>query len=516
MLRLLGRGAGGEVWLAVERASGEAVAIKRVRPGAAPAARDRLRREAAALAGVAHPHVLRLRSVVGCGGAGDEMALVLDLATGGSLARLVARRGPLPPGEVVTVLVPLAEALAAVHARGVVHGDVTPANVLFDGQGRPVLSDLGVARLVGEPDLGVEAGTPGFLDPAGGHGAAKDVHGLAATGVLALTGAPPYLGGQRRPAECGRGPLLDVLEAVLDAASEDRPDAAALARQVFAAARPVPVRLDPGSVLDPDEGPELHEPPTVISARRHVPGPVVPATVAGPSRHRRPPTRGARPARWRPALAVLLAGVGVATAAVTGIAWAGSGTGPQPARDVTTTDAAPPPAVGGVAASRSQTGGQHAGSSSGAGDRVVGSYDADGPASRGGAAETVDSGGWAEVLADLDATRAAAFATGDERLLAEAYAAGSPALRRDRRQLADLVGAGLRAEGMRLRIERVAVVAHQAGRVRLEVVDVLSSFRLVDPDGVVVAQRKGRAERRWSVTLRRTDGRWVVYDVARG
>ena len=145
--RVLGRGSGGEVWLASERATGEAVAVKCVRPGADIAVRDRLRREAAVLAGIDHPHVLRLRGVAGCTGS-DEVALVLDLATGGSLARLVARRGPLSAGEVVTVLVPLAEALAEVHARGVVHGDVTPANVLFAADGRPVLADLGVARLV--------------------------------------------------------------------------------------------------------------------------------------------------------------------------------------------------------------------------------------------------------------------------------------------------------------------------------------------------------------------------------
>ncbi|MGH8894459.1 MAG: protein kinase domain-containing protein, partial [Actinomycetes bacterium] len=127
VVELLGYGSEGEVWLAREHASGAPVALKRVRGGSDLAARDRLRREAAVLAGVDHPHIVRLRSVVG---AGDDLVLVLDLATGGSLARLLASRR-LSPGEVVTIAVPLAQALADVHSRGLVHGDVTPANVLF-------------------------------------------------------------------------------------------------------------------------------------------------------------------------------------------------------------------------------------------------------------------------------------------------------------------------------------------------------------------------------------------------
>ena len=168
-VELLGFGASGEVWLAA---------------GAGLEGRDRLRREAAVLAGVDHPHVARLLAVHGDG---DDVVLVLDLAAGGSLARLLATRGRLSPGEVVTVGVPLAEALAAVHAQGLLHGDVTPGNVLFTADGRPVLSDLGVSRLLG---VAAEAqqpvhGTSGYLAPevvaGGAPGPAADVHGLAAT-----------------------------------------------------------------------------------------------------------------------------------------------------------------------------------------------------------------------------------------------------------------------------------------------------------------------------------------------
>ena len=95
-VELLGYGSGGEVWLARERATGLPVALKRLRAGADLAARDRLRREAAVLAGVDHPHVVRLRSVHGDG---DALVLVLDLAAGGSLARLLATRRRLRSGR---------------------------------------------------------------------------------------------------------------------------------------------------------------------------------------------------------------------------------------------------------------------------------------------------------------------------------------------------------------------------------------------------------------------------------
>src|SRR4051812_11791545 len=124
--QLLGRGAHGEVWRAREVATGETVALKRVRGGDDPPARDRLRDEAAVLAAFTHDHVVRLRRVVGDG---DGSVLVLDHAGGGSLAAILATGRRLEPGEVVTTAAPLAEALAAAHHRGLVHGDVSPANV---------------------------------------------------------------------------------------------------------------------------------------------------------------------------------------------------------------------------------------------------------------------------------------------------------------------------------------------------------------------------------------------------
>ncbi|HEY5076799.1 MAG TPA: protein kinase, partial [Acidimicrobiia bacterium] len=127
---LLGFGGSGEVWRAREVASGDRVALKRLRAANStePLAVERLQREAALLATVSHEHIVRLRSVVPTD---DGLVLVLDYAEGGSLAAVLAARGRLSAGEVVTIGAPLAQALADVHARGLVHGDVTPGNVVF-------------------------------------------------------------------------------------------------------------------------------------------------------------------------------------------------------------------------------------------------------------------------------------------------------------------------------------------------------------------------------------------------
>lgn len=124
---------------------------------------------------------------------------------------------------------------------------------------------------------------------------------------------------------------------------------------------------------------------------------------------------------------------------------------------------------------------------------------------------------WVGVLRGLDAVRSGAFARADGRALHRVYTAGSPALRRDRAQLRRMTRAGLRAAGLRLQTRAVTELERSAEQVRLRVVDVLPAYRLVGADGSVVAQRRGRGEATWTVTLRPAgDGSWRIYDVARG
>lgn len=189
---LLGYGGSGEVWRGHATGTGAPVALKRL-PVIDAAQVQAARGEAALLSTLDHPHLIRLHELVP---AGDAVVLVLDLAGGGSLADLLSRRGRLTPGEVITALAPIGAALAYAHNEGVVHGDVTPANVLFTDDGLPLLADLGVARIVG--DAAPARSTPGYVDPsvAAGcvPGAPSDVFMLAAVAVHALTGSPLWTG----------------------------------------------------------------------------------------------------------------------------------------------------------------------------------------------------------------------------------------------------------------------------------------------------------------------------------
>ncbi|GAB2460844.1 protein kinase domain-containing protein [Jatrophihabitans fulvus] len=228
--RLLGRGASGEVWRARATASGHAVALKRLslEPGSdVEAQARRARAEAAVLTVLDHPNLVRLHDVVR---ADDAVVLVLDLADGGSLADLLRARGRLSPGEVITAIAPVAAALAYVHRQGVVHGDISPANVLFTPGGVALLADLGTARLLGD-DIDAES-TPAYVDPAVALGGVpappSDVFMLGAVALHALTGRPPWTG---RDAEAALAAArLGRLEGVADAivAAGAPPDMAAV------------------------------------------------------------------------------------------------------------------------------------------------------------------------------------------------------------------------------------------------------------------------------------------------
>src|SRR3954451_13053605 len=192
---LLGRGGSGQVWRGRPRSGGPPVAVKVLLRGDP----ERQEREAGLLAELDHPHLVRLHRVVRreVRGGPAEVALVLDLLEGGSLAALLARRGRLRPGEVVTTVAPVAAALAQAHDRGVVHGDLSPGNIVFTAEGRPMLTDLGTARLVG--DTARAEVTPPYVDPVvargGAPGPASDVFGVAAAGLPRLARlAPPQAG----------------------------------------------------------------------------------------------------------------------------------------------------------------------------------------------------------------------------------------------------------------------------------------------------------------------------------
>ncbi len=189
---LLGAGSSGEVWRARVSATGGAVALKRIWLSD-PAQRKAALSEAAMLSTLEHPHLMKLHEVRHVD---DAIVLVLDLAAGGSLASLLARRGRLTVGEAITTIAPIGAALAYAHHSGVVHGDVSSANILFTDAGLPLLADLGVARLLG--DTHPVRTTPAYADPAVASGAlpgpTSDVFMLGAVALHVLTGSPAWPG----------------------------------------------------------------------------------------------------------------------------------------------------------------------------------------------------------------------------------------------------------------------------------------------------------------------------------
>lgn len=241
---LLGFGGSGEVWRARDATTGETVALKRLRGRDDPAARDLLRREAALLASLAGPHVMPLRAVLSTP---DGPVLVLDYAAGGSLAGLRATRPRLEPGEIVTLGVPLANALADLHSRGVVHGDLSPSNVLFSADGRPMLADLGVARLVGDvassPEVGHEYADPAVL--AGGTVTpASDSYALGALLVECLTGEPFCSSARDGLVHVAPSSVVAALTTAVSADPAQRPSMAELAAALRSLGPAQPIRLD--------------------------------------------------------------------------------------------------------------------------------------------------------------------------------------------------------------------------------------------------------------------------------
>ena len=186
---------------------GREVALKVLRGEGliSPVSRQRLLRECQALRGLDHPGIVR------CLDAGEDAGvpyLVMELLPGRALLRRLEEGGRLPVPEAVAIARELAAALAHAHARGVLHRDVKPANVIATPEGRHVLVDFGLARLLLD-DLtpqerlsrtGQMLGTPGYWAPEqalGEKGAATpaaDVHGLGATLYALLLGRTPYEG----------------------------------------------------------------------------------------------------------------------------------------------------------------------------------------------------------------------------------------------------------------------------------------------------------------------------------
>jgi serine/threonine protein kinase len=149
ILRLIGKGGMGEVYVAQQTALGRPVALKFIGLEGGPPPEEkaaRFRREAEIMAKVSHPNVL---AVFDYGVAEGRPYLVLEYVEGGDLRRRMRPGEPLRVAEVLEVIRPVGEALAHMHSRGILHRDLKPENILMHEQENPKVADFGIAVLRG-------------------------------------------------------------------------------------------------------------------------------------------------------------------------------------------------------------------------------------------------------------------------------------------------------------------------------------------------------------------------------
>ncbi|MEU8023184.1 serine/threonine-protein kinase [Micromonospora haikouensis] len=283
LVEQLGAGGMSVVWRGYDEVLGRQVAVKVLasRLASDRAFRHRLRAEAQAAARLCHPNITNVYDY----GESEQVGLtvpyvVMELVDGGPLSARLGRDGTLPWREAVTIGAEVTSALATAHARGVVHRDVTPGNVMLTSTGVKVV-DFGISALAGESEKGAEGtllGTPAYLAPErldnGQVSPATDVYALGLLLYRMLTGRLPWqastttqmlrahMYAEPEPMPDVPGLPVEVAELVhrcLAKRPEDRPATAEVARTLAEAAGmlatvPVPSAPPGGDParLDPD------------------------------------------------------------------------------------------------------------------------------------------------------------------------------------------------------------------------------------------------------------------------
>lgn len=385
-----------------------------------------------ALARVSHPHVVGVLDVVPMGG---RCAVVSERLEGPTLATVRVSRSPLDLGEAAWLLSASAQGLAHLHSHGVVHGDVSPANILLSADRGPVLLDLA-------GDVSAERGTQGFRAPEREAGAAAgapgDVWSLATTLLWMLS-------------RDGRARAAGVLAPALDGNPSIRCDAAALAglAALLAPGRPVALpspaalaqaSLRAGAALEPTRLADTRRP---AAGRRRPRGAGTRTTGSGSASGR----RRIRTPRTRDVGAVL---AGVAVALGVGFcAW--------------------PPSLGdahGRAGAEAEAG----------------------TAPEAPAAVAVTTEDLNAVVRGLLTERDRALVAGDPEALGRLTVPGSPAAAADASLLASLTTAGVRLSALRTHVEDVALVEREGQAVHVAVVSTQADHvrRTVDSEEVTV------------------------------
>ncbi|MDO5744411.1 MAG: protein kinase, partial [Micrococcaceae bacterium] len=518
-VRHLDDGSGSSVWVVENVATHEELALKI--PGGAT---DRETGIAESLQ-VRHEFLVeavgRLETSLGQG-------ILMEYCPAGSAAQVVAVRGPLSVGETITVIAPIAGALAFLHGQGMTHGDLSPRNILFTAEGKPKLGDFGTHREVGQ--VPGSHGTQGFCAPETGDlpealelEPARDVYALAACAWYLLTGRAPNATANRVPLGSMVPDVNDefarLLEQALDLDPGNRPSAEQFGQRIFVAGEAVPVELS-GAIehdalkhmLTTRQAPAGGQPragyrrrgnPTAadkellkqrraqINAqekpaprrlrvdskdRRNAPTEsrerVVGAQGVGEHRIRRLKCGNRR------VVAGLVAGVLLVGSAAAGAILSGP---------------TPEPAIEGVAGSQKEAATTERSADLKPAPGVAGQPPSD-----------------LERLVDgLVASRDRVLMSGNPSDLENFHAAGSPALAVDKTVMAKMKGLGVRLEGLATKLSAVKVIpGHQMRQATFEADSSQSSYRYVDVEGRTVVSIAEPATERVRMTLRYDDGHW--------
>ncbi|PDP87993.1 serine/threonine protein kinase [Glycomyces fuscus] len=308
---VIGSGGMGRVWQGTDTLLDRPVAVKELTtppnlpPHEVEVLRTRMLREARSAAQLSHPAIITVFDVAEEDG---RPWIVMELVRGPSLGDLVREEGALPVRRAAGIGEQMAAGLAEAHARGIVHRDIKPGNVLIAGNDRAVLTDFGIAHLDGATHLtstGLLMGSPSYLSPEVAHGhpatPASDMWALGVTLYQAVEGSLPFerptpmatltaIVTQDLPEPVNAGPLRPVLEALCEKRPEDRPsvgEVRALLREIrdaddtpgTAAPAPVTTASEPEDDVEPavraePPGPGPDARPAAVPRREGRPGSV--------------------------------------------------------------------------------------------------------------------------------------------------------------------------------------------------------------------------------------------------
>jgi tRNA A-37 threonylcarbamoyl transferase component Bud32 len=201
LIEKVGEGGAAEVYRARDERLGRMVAIKRLRPQFTTddASRSRFTIEARTAAGLSHPNIV---DVYDFGESPDgSMWIAMQYVEGQNLKDLLHRRGRMTAAEVVQIVQQVCAALSVAHAKGLIHRDVKPQNIMIDRAGDVRLTDFGIVKALSGPELtmtGMTFGTAAYLSPEQATGEplspASDIYALGCVMYEMLAGTPPFTG----------------------------------------------------------------------------------------------------------------------------------------------------------------------------------------------------------------------------------------------------------------------------------------------------------------------------------